>query len=103
MPNKTIPFARIVYKYNPPISLTLCNYSKELKKLNPNDLDEKMKMDCNCKNSRFNYSPLGHVVTGNLDLHVHTVECCKPFQTFQVLEMHGDENVLNFRNTLGYL
>ncbi len=26
-------------------------------------------------------------------------ECCKPFQTFQVLEMDGGANVLNFPNT----
>ena len=67
-PNKTIPFARIVYKYNPPISLALCNYSKELKNLNQSDLEGMMKMNCDCKNSRFNYNPLGHVVTGNLDI-----------------------------------
>ncbi len=30
---------------------------------------------------------------------MHTVQCCKPFQTFQVLEMDAGANVLNIPNT----
>ena len=65
---KNIPKPEILYKYDTPISLKLVNYKKELRNLTLEKLTSIKSGTCNCISSDFLYIPLGHVITGNLDI-----------------------------------
>ena len=63
----------IINKYNNPIGSRICNYNKILENLSEDDINDNR--PCICKrNSTLNkvrefiYSPVGHVVTGNLGI-----------------------------------
>lgn len=58
----------VVYTYEPPLSLDLFNYSKSLTYLANSGLRGLQKISCNCRSSKFIYDPVGHVITGNLDI-----------------------------------
>ena len=59
---------QIFYQYNDPISLPICNYASFLKKLSISDIKSILESPCDCNLSPFNYSPHGHIVTGNLEI-----------------------------------
>ena len=59
---------RIFYRYQKPISLYICNYSKFLKNLTLSDIKNIVDSPCNCQNSPFFYEPLGHILTGDLSI-----------------------------------
>ncbi|MCP4653358.1 MAG: GIY-YIG nuclease family protein [Candidatus Omnitrophica bacterium] len=58
---------QIVFNYSEPFSRKVFNYNKALR-----DTDTLVKLkrilctSCSCENSRFVYSPAGHIITGNL-------------------------------------
>lgn len=56
-----------VFKYDPPISTMLCNYSRELRQVNKDSLQMVPKF-CKCTNSKFVYPSASHIITGNLEL-----------------------------------
>ena len=55
----------ICYKYNKPIRSIIFNYNKIVSDLN---IDENVPDSCDCTSSKFCYSPVGHVITGNFDI-----------------------------------
>ena len=61
----------IINKYNNPIGSRICNYNKILENLSEDDINDNRPRICE-RNSTHNkvrefiYSPVGHVVTGNL-------------------------------------
>ena len=59
---------RVFYKYNNPIRLKICNYGAFLKNLSMSDVENVLNNPCSCSTSPFLYTPLGHVVTGNLEI-----------------------------------
>ena len=60
----------IFYKYNDPLSLSILNYGKFLKKLTIPDIRSIIHSPCDCSTSPFLYGPLEHVVTGDLSIVV---------------------------------
>ena len=63
----------IIYKYNKPIGNIICNYNMFLDSLSKEDIMENSPCICERDNSHlkvreFIYSPVGHVVTGNIDI-----------------------------------
>ena len=59
---------KIFYKYNAPVCLSILNYSTVLKNLTIEEVKNVLENDCNCNSSPFNYVPLQHVITGNLQI-----------------------------------
>ena len=63
----------IINKYNNPIGSRICNYNKILENLSEDDINDNRPCICE-RNSTHNkvrefiYSPVGHVVTGNLGI-----------------------------------
>ena len=63
----------IINKYNNPIGSRICNYIKILENLSEDDINDNRPCICE-RNSTHNkvrefiYSPVGHVVTGNLGI-----------------------------------
>ncbi len=58
----------VVYKYLPPFSRTICNYSACLREISNGNFNDCINK-CSCANySEFVYEPTGHVITGNLDI-----------------------------------
>jgi hypothetical protein len=55
----------ICYKYNKPIRSIILNYNKIVSDLN---IDINITDSCDCSSSKFCYSPVGHVITGNFDI-----------------------------------
>lgn len=59
----------ICYKYNKPIRNLIFNYNCVTKKETPNNTIPSL---CECHKSPFFYPPVGHVITGNLDIVEHS-------------------------------
>ena len=55
----------ICYKYNKPIRSIIFNYNKIVSDLK---IEENLPDTCDCASSKFCYSPVGHVITGNFDI-----------------------------------
>ena len=70
LPEAIKPFApmKIFYRYNAPICLSILNYSTFLKKLTTEEVRNILESSCDCENSPFLYTPLQHVITGNLEI-----------------------------------
>ncbi len=66
MRNKVKPVS-VVFKYLPPFSRKLCNYSVCLRQIMEGKTESYVG-NCNCETSPFLYPPAGHVVTGNLEV-----------------------------------
>ena len=56
----------ISYRYTKPIASKLFNYKKTLQQLNLDDLRTTPPAACSCSSSPYIYSPVGHVITGDL-------------------------------------
>ena len=58
---------RISYTYTPTIASKLFNYKQTLQSL---DIDHLIlnPPTCSCSSSPFNYSPAGHIITGDVDI-----------------------------------
>ena len=60
---------RITHEYDTPVSQKLFNYSKVLKQISSIDiLRSNLSKTCTCSTSLYQYSPAGHVITGNLNI-----------------------------------
>ena len=59
---------QVFYKYNDPISLRICNYGSFLKNLTMSKAKDILNNPCCCTSSQFLYTPLGHIITGNLEI-----------------------------------
>lgn len=57
----------LAYKFMQPEGRRLMTYSKELKHLNSASLLEALKQNCDCQQSKFNYQPAGHIITGDMN------------------------------------
>ena len=55
----------ICYKYNKSTRNIIFNYSKIVTDLN---IDDNIPESCDCTSSKFCYTPVGHVITGNFDI-----------------------------------
>ena len=55
----------ICYKYNKPIRSIIFNYNKIVSDLK---IEENLPTSCDCASSKFCYSPVGHIITGNFDI-----------------------------------
>ena len=55
----------ICYKYNKPIRSIIFNYNKIVSDLK---IEENLPTSCECASSKFCYSPVGHIVTGNFEI-----------------------------------
>ena len=62
--DKSTPF--ISYTYTKPVASRIFNYKKVLQHFSIDDLKSKPP-DCSCSSSPFNYSPSGHLITGDLN------------------------------------
>ena len=65
---KMITDSRVIYHYEQPCWLTLCNHNKTLGKINENDVKSILVNDCDCQSSEFNYVPHGHIISGDLNI-----------------------------------
>ena len=68
----------ITYKYESPVNLLFCNYSKTLKNLDNNILKDLVQTKCACEYSPFLYKPAQHIITGDLSI-VKNIELRKLF------------------------
>ena len=57
----------ISYTYSRSIASKIFNYKKSLREVDFKDIKSKPP-SCSCKNSEFCYSPVGHIITGNLNI-----------------------------------
>ena len=62
----------ICYKYDKPIRNTIFNFNKLVSDLN---IHAKALQSRDCKDSKFNYSVAGCVITGNLEIISHSRIC----------------------------
>lgn len=67
-PLRSLTPLKIFYKYNDPISLSIFNYGSFLKHLTIDNIKSLINSPCKCESSPFIYNPLGHVITGDLDI-----------------------------------
>ena len=58
---------KVFYRYNPPISRKLLNYSTFLKNLSKDEICNILKQDCSCSSSEYTCNHYKHIITGNLD------------------------------------
>ena len=58
---------RVLYKYNPPISRKILNYSSFLKDLSKDEISNIISNDCTCSSSEYIYLPHQHIITGDLN------------------------------------
>ena len=58
----------VTHTYEPPISLRLYNYSRFLRDLDMQQLIGWLDHRCSCEDSEYTYAPLGHIITGNLNI-----------------------------------
>ena len=64
----------IIYRYNKPIGNRICNYNRFLENLTEHDVLNNNRCNCESNNNNhrnireFIYAPVGHVVTGNLNI-----------------------------------
>ena len=54
----------VCYRYTPTVSSKLLNFREESQAVGK----ASGSLSCECHSSRFNYSPLGHVITGDLNI-----------------------------------
>ena len=82
--NKESPV--ICYKYNKTIRITVFNYNKLVTEL---DIENSIPDSCDCKDSKYCYQPVGHIVTGDLkiitDSIIRSIICKGPKYRFPVL------------------
>ncbi|MCP4052936.1 MAG: hypothetical protein GY739_07705 [Mesoflavibacter sp.] len=62
-----IPKVSLAFRLKEPMSLTLCNYSKELSKFDTSKMKH-FQSRCECVVSPYKYDPCGHIVTGDLSI-----------------------------------
>ncbi len=60
--------AAVVYKYEQPICRKLLNYNKVLRSIKDNGIKSISRLNCKCQQSKFRYQPVGHIITGNLEI-----------------------------------
>lgn len=58
----------ITWKCSGPIRNMLCNYNRFLRGLTNDEIFKIVNSPCECSNSPFKYEPVGHIVTGDLDI-----------------------------------
>lgn len=58
----------VTYNYARDLGSLYFTHGKELSKLSNGKLWSLLNNKCNCSGSKFNYGPLGHIVTGDLDV-----------------------------------
>ena len=71
----TLPIAKtmlrpvvVTYCYKPPISRTIFNYTPVLKQIKAQNLKKCFSEPCDRQNAKFWYTPVGHVISDDLDL-----------------------------------
>ena len=70
---KSIPYKpskdiSITFTYNKPCKLSICNYTKILRNLTYDKLQNIMNTPCECETNPYTYEPLQHVLTGDLSI-----------------------------------
>ena len=58
----------IAYTYKLPAGAKIFNHSKTLRNITPADLSEIMDKTCTCSSSPFNYKPVGHIISGSIEI-----------------------------------
>ena len=68
IPNVIPARFNIVFTYDKPLSITVCNYGHFLKRINNQDIENILSSSCECANSNYRYDQTGHIITGDLSI-----------------------------------
>ncbi len=68
VPNAKLGDIKVSYRYKQPCGSKLFSHCQSLRNLDMVELKKEMQHQCMCTSSRFKYLPVGHVVTGDLNI-----------------------------------
>ena len=98
--NQSVPV--LPYAYTNTIASRIFNYKKALRRIN---IDNYHPSDapCNCSSSPFNYTPIGHIITGDLNIVQHAglrkIMACGP----KFRELRKINRSYNFKIIMDYI